>query len=430
MWKQYPPKTERIYSYIESRGGIYDKTLFFGLQAFIQKNLLTPFTIDNVIKAKIFWENHGEPFNFNGWVKLLEKHKGFLPIEIKSIDEGSITPTGTVLATVENTDEEFPWITTWIETALLRAIWYPTTVATRSWHIKQIIKKYMDLCDDAMILDYMLHDFGSRGVSSQESAMIGGSAHLINFQGTDTFICNNFINEYYSFRDMPNYFGVSIPAAEHSTVTSWGQVNEIESYRNMIKQFGSKICAIVCDSYNVYDAVDMLGSQLKNDILEAGGRIIVRPDSGNPLEILPILLKKLNGYFGFYETSTGHKVLKNVGLIWGDGINEAMIESILKTVTDLGYSASNVAFGMGGQLLQAVDRDTLSFAMKCSAIQKDGEWHDVFKNPITDFGKRSKKGRFLNDNLVTRYKDGVLHKKISFDQIRKNANQGEYKCQR
>ena len=232
QFNQYPANTTGIYSYIESRGGKYDETVFFGLQAFIKEYLTAPITQDMIDEAELIITAHGEPFNRAGWEYILNEHNGYLPVRIRAVPEGTIVPVKNVLATIENTDPACYWLTSFLETALLRAIWYPTTVATNSREIKKLILDALEKTGDPTTIDFKLHDFGARGVSSLESAGIGGAAHLVNFMGTDTVEALLFARRYYN-ADMA---GFSIPAMEHSTVTSWGRENEVASYRNMIKQ--------------------------------------------------------------------------------------------------------------------------------------------------------------------------------------------------
>ena len=441
MWKQYPEKTEYVYSYIESRGGQYDKTVFFGVQAFIKEYLLRPITQAEIDFADMFWTGHGEPFNREGWQYILDTYAGKLPVRIKAAPEGLVIPSKNVLATIENTDPKCWWLTTWIETALLRAIWYPTTVATQSWEIKQLIKGYLERSGDVGGLGFKLHDFGARGVSSNESAMLGGMAHIINFMGTDTAVAIIGANRYYG---APlNATAFSIPAAEHSTITSWGRDNEIKAFENLVKQFGKEggLVAGVSDSYNIFEAGRLWG-KLKEQIKASGVTVVVRPDSGDPVEVLPKLFNILGEEFGYTKNDKGFKVLNNVRVIWGDGINYISISAILRRVVDMdAWSADNIAFGMGGALLQIVNRDTNKFAMKASAACVDGEWRQVFKDPITDKGKVSKKGRvtlFMNSDgeyysgvedwdmrnevLRTVFENGELKNEMTFDQVRANSN--------
>jgi nicotinamide phosphoribosyltransferase len=447
MWKQMPAGTTGVYSYIESRGGRYDRTVFFGLQAFIKEYLLDPITQADIDIADEILTAHGEPFNRAGWQYILDQHRGYLPVVIRAVPEGTVVPVKNVLATIENTDPECFWLTTWLETALLRAVWYPTTVATQSWHIKQVIKDFLERTGDPSLIDFKLHDFGARGVSSLESAGIGGAAHLVNFMGTDTISGVLFAREYYD----AGVAGFSIPAAEHSTVTSWGRAGEVDAYKNMLTQFAKpgSIVAVVSDSYDIFNAASKLwGEELRQQVIDSGATVVIRPDSGDPVEVNRRLVEILGERFGYTVNSKGFKVLNNVRLIQGDGVNELTIRSILGSFMSMGWSADNISFGMGGALLQQVDRDTQRFAMKCSSAQINGKWVDVQKDPVTDSGKRSKAGRVSlyqnggeyasgvtapgrwtdrgtgawTDALEEVYRDGRLIRDMKFEQIRANSN--------
>ena len=390
MYTQYPPGTEHVFSYIESRGGEYDRTVFFGLQAFIKEYLLKPITQADIDEAEEIITAHGEPFNREGWEYILNTHGGKLPLLINAVPEGTVVPAKNLLAYVFNTDKKCYWLTTHIETALLRAIWYPTTVATNSWTSKKIIKHYLEKNGDPTLIGFKLHDFGARGVSSMESAGIGGAAHLVNFMGTDTISGILFARKYYG----AGVSGFSIPAMEHSTVTSWGRENEIEAYRNMVRQYGKpgSLLACVSDSYDIFAACHKWGTELKQEVIDSGATVVIRPDSGDPAIVVPECARILDSHFGHIVNSKGYRVLNNVRIIQGDGIDHETIRKILYQLDIAGYSADNVAFGQGGALLQQLNRDTCKFAMKCSAIYINGEWRDVYKDPITDIGKRSKRG--------------------------------------
>lgn len=356
MWKQYPPGTEYVYSYIEARGGVYAETEFLGVQSLVQY-LAEPITQEQIDYADRIWTAHGEPFNKAGWQYILDMHNGRLPIRIRAAKEGLIIPIKNVLVTIENTDPECYWLTTWVETAALRAIWYPSTVGTISWNIKQVILNYLEKSGDPSSINFKLHDFGARGVSSEQSAAIGGAAHLVNFMGTDTISAVTYVMDVYG----ADVAGFSIPAAEHSTITSWGKDHEVDAYRNMVKQFGGdgKILAVVSDSYDIYNACKLWGTELKDGVIASGATVVIRPDSGDPVEVLPKMLYILENLYGAPKNSKGYKLLNNVRVIWSDGINAMSLETILRTMVDLhGYSADNFAFGMGGGLLQQLDRDT------------------------------------------------------------------------
>ena len=389
---QYPDGTESVFSYIESRGGKYDYTVFFGLQMFLKEYLSKPITREMVDFAEVFWAAHGEPFNKEGWLRLIEKHNGRLPLRIRAVPEGTVVPVKNALVTVENTDPEFFWLTSYVETALLRAVWYPTTVATQSHFIKQIIKNALEETGDVAGLNFKLHDFGARGVSSLESAALGGAAHLVNFMGSDTVSGVLALMEYYN----APVSGFSIPAAEHSTTTILGREGEVKQFKRMLDKFAKPgaLVAVVSDGYDIYNACENIwGKELKQQVIDSGAIVVIRPDSGDPATVVTKCLRLLDKAFGSVENAKGYKVLNNVRIIQGDGINEQSIRGILLEAKFAGYSADNIAFGMGGALLQQINRDTQKFAMKACAAKINGEWVDVFKDPITDSGKTSKKGR-------------------------------------
>lgn len=448
QWMQYPSDTAYISSYIESRGG-EDESVFFGLQAFIKQYMMTPITMKDVDRAEKIVLAHGLPFNREGWEIIVNEYNGMLPVEIEAVPEGTVMPTHNVQVQVVNTDPRLFWLTSYLETAMLRGIWYPSTVATKSRKMKKIIAAALHKTSDVPVNDqifFKLHDFGARGASSTETAMLGGMAHLINFMGTDTFEAIPAVMELYNTDEV---VGFSIPASEHSTITSWGRENEVKAYDNMIDKFAGpgKLYACVSDSYNIYEAAaDLWGTKLKDKIIATGGTLVVRPDSGDPetvpVEIIEILMEK----FGFTVNSKGFKVLPpHIRLIQGDGINEASLPKIIDNMIAKGFSIDNIAFGMGGGLLQAWNRDSLKYAMKASArCDTNGVWHDVFKDPISDRGKVSKKGRLglilgagigtstimtvpknvadqKGNMLRTVYRNGELLVEDTFENIRERA---------
>ena len=389
---QYPPHTTRLFSYLESRGGKYPATRFFGLQYILKRYLSTVVTAADVEEARALIVAHGEPFPYDGWMRVVNTHGGKLPLEVRAVPEGTLVPTHNVLMTVTNTDPELPWLVGWFETMLMR-VWYPTTVATQSYYLKQIIRKALeDTSDHAEAeLPFKLHDFGSRGVSSRESAGLGGLAHLTNFMGSDTLEALRTGRNYYG-TDVAAY---SIPAAEHSTITSWGKAHEVEAYRNMVNTFAKPgaVFAVVSDSYDLKYAINVhWGETLCQQVEESGATLVVRPDSGEPAAMVRLAVRALDAKFGSDLNSKGYKVLRHVRVMQGDGIDEESIREILQTVTGDGFSAENVGFGMGGALLQQVNRDTQRFAYKASAGLIDGHFQPIYKDPVTDPGKRSKDG--------------------------------------
>ncbi|URX61266.1 nicotinate phosphoribosyltransferase [Luteibacter anthropi] len=392
-WLQYPPGTDRTFFYVESRGGVYDRTVFFGLQAILKAWLSRPVTHGDVDEARDFFAIHGEPFNEAGWRRIVDLHGGRLPMRIRAVPEGAVVPTHQALVTIESTDPEAFWLPSYLETLLLR-LWYPVTVATLSWQVKRTIRGFLERTSDDVAgqLPFKLHDFGARGVSSAEAAAIGGMAHLVNFLGTDTVQGVLAAREFYG-EPMAGY---SIPAAEHSTITSWGRDREADAYRNMLRHFAKPggLVAVVSDSYDIFHAIrEHWGKTLRDEVIASGGTLVVRPDSGDPVEVVHQCITLLDEAFGHTKNGKGYKLLNHVRLIQGDGVNPDSIRAILERITSVGYAADNIAFGMGGALLQKVDRDTQKFALKCSAARIDGQWVDVFKAPVTDAGKFSQRGR-------------------------------------
>jgi nicotinamide phosphoribosyltransferase len=442
---QYPPEARAISAYVEARKCEFsDRLVFFGLQTYLIDLLGKPVSMADVDEAEAICAAHRIPFNRPGWSAIVTRHGGWLPLEIRALAEGTVAPTATPLVEVVNTDPEMPWLTTFVETALLRAIWYPTTVATLSAKCRAVIRAGLEQSSDDPEgqLPFKLHDFGARGASSGESAGLGGMAHLVNFSGTDTMEGLLAARRYYG-AEMP---GFSIPAAEHSTMTSWGRDRETDAYANMLDRFEgpSRIVAVVSDSYDLDRAVrDIWGDTLREKVLTRQGTLVVRPDSGDPIETPVRTVKALWERFGGTVNAKGYRVLDpHVRVIQGDGMNVDSIATLVTRMVAEGFAIDNIAFGMGGGLLQLVNRDTLRFAMKADAMLDDaGVWHDVSKTPITDPGKGSKAGRQAvvagpdgrlatrrldatapgEDLLVPVWRNGELLVRHGFDEVRARA---------
>ena len=454
---QYTETMTYMFDYMESRGNdtktdkhVLNATKFFGLQYYVKKYLSEPITQQMIDEAETIITAQGLPFNREGWELILNEHNGYIPIRIRAVKEGSVIPAHNVLMTIESTDERLPWVVGWIETLLMK-VWYPTTVATMSYAIHELLEHYMNAtADNNDKLPFMLQDFGYRGVSSEESAGIGGMAHLMNFKGTDTVAAVLYAKEYYNAKDVAGY---SIPASEHSTITSWGtgSENEKKAFTNMINTFGDyPNYACVSDSWNYDKALDTWSS-LKPEIEQHAGVLVVRPDSGDNVKNVLTALNKLDKSFGSTVNNKGYKVLNHVAIIQGDGNDYDAIRRICEATMQAGYSIQNLAFGMGGALLQgndysSVNRDTHKFAIKCSAAIIDNELREIYKDPVTDPGKKSKKGRLdlIKDNngnyktikldadtygshgyadnseLITYYDNGTAYCDYNFDDIRIN----------
>lgn len=453
-WVQYPPDTQYIYSYLEARkGGFWDKTLFLGLQGILRENFTGVFfKKEDVEEARVFCAEHfgtDKVFHYKGWLRMLEKHHGKLPLRIRAPKEGTLIETGNALMTIENTDPEFPWLTNWAETILLQ-VWYPITVGTLSFELRQAIGRDLERTGDPRLIDFKLQDFGYRGVSSVHSAAIGGGAHLFSFHGTDNLASIPWIRQYYNTKRMP---GFSIPAMEHSTVTAWGKEHEADSYRNMLAHNPTGLCACVIDSYDTLNAVNVIfGGELREEVLRRDGTVVLRPDSGDPTQIIESIFNSIAKRFGLDmecdSAKKGWKVLpRQVRVIQGDGVNYQNILRINSHLIRQGWSMDNLAYGMGGALLQQQNRDTNRMAIKLSAINRAGVWIPVYKDPKTDPSKASKGGRFslvnrsvqenvfdytspadpsaYGNELDTVYEDGDLKRVETYEQVWANTRRND-----
>lgn len=429
-YAQYDPSVQSTSAYISTRGVSdnfpkTDKHVFFGLQAWIKENLDGRFIRSSMIdEAKLFAEMHGEPFNTEGW-NGISSRGGYVPVEIQALEEGSIVPIKTPVVQVVSTDPENAWVANSLETSLQRGVWYPSMVSTLSYLMKQKIGRYWQLTVDEENwpgLEFALHDFGGRGATSFESAGIGGMAHLVNFKGSDTITGILFAKNYYG----GSMAGFSVPAAEHSTATSWGRAREVDFVSNMIDRFGGpgKIYSVIGDTYDIYNFVDNIVTDfLLKKIINKGGRFVIRPDSGDP----EVVLSKILGIFEkknmFSLNKKGYKVLPDYfRILWGDGINYYSAGDILDAMIKLGWSAENFVFGMGGALLQKLDRDGLKWSMKLNAVDRGYGWEAVSKDPITDPGKASMGGYVQGIPVV--WRNGYWNRKYDdFNDIRARVAQ-------
>lgn len=448
-WPMLPPGTEYLSSYFESRvGARFPYTEFFSLQGILKAYLVGEVvTHQDIDEAKIFYALHfgtTTVFNEEGWRYIVDEHGGKLPLEIRAVPEGLKIPTGNVLMTVVNTDPKVPWLTNYVE-SLLTHIWYASTVATLSAYTRQIIEDYVQLTGgDLAVVDFMLHDFGYRGATTHESAGIGGAGHLINFSGTDTVPALLYIQRYYNAAG--EVVGYSVVATEHSVMTAEGRGNDIRVLDRLLLDYPDGILSVVADSYDIYKFTDAVVER-KHLILARDGRFVLRPDSvtdthPTPESLVVTLLDKLWVGFGGEVNDEGFKVLDtHVRVLWGDGIDVDGIIKILDFAMKAGYAAENLVFGMGGGLLQKVNRDTQRFAFKCSAQYRDGEWQDIQKEPL-DASKKSKAGLLklikvngeyktvrqddpawseYEDILELAFLNGDLVRDVTFDEVRKNA---------
>ena len=382
-------------SYIEAR--IEDKQTVSAGIAYLKKTNNFRITQEDIDEAEDILTNSGVDWNKEGWEYILKEHDGILPVHIEAVKEGTVLKSKNVLLQITNKDPKLAWLPSFLETMLLRSLWYAITVASLSHSIRQSMTEMLNLsCDNPQsCLSFMLNDFGSRGVSSYESSVIGGLSHLICFNGSDNLPAVSHIRKLYG--DKIEQFTVN--ASEHSVTTSWLPENEMKAVKTWLESFPDKPLSVVIDSYNDLEFIQSICNQFEDIVKKRSIPLILRPDSRKPVDIICGdqfgIIHTLWDKYGGTINSKGYKVLAPyVRIIQGDGVNEHSIREIQEQLIAKGYSVENVVFGMGGKLLQGVDRDTLKFAMKCcEVIMRDGTIRKVSKNPIGDPGKKSKEGR-------------------------------------
>jgi len=437
--------------YVSARkGSKFPAVLFFGLQYFIemlQNTVITEAHVESV--ASLFKQGLGD-FDPEPWFYVAKNLHGALPLTIRALPEGVEVPAGVPLFTIEATDPRFATSVGYLETFFSQN-WYTLTVATLSHEVKKVIFEYLlktSTADPMSAILFMLHDFGVRGASSMTTASIGGAAHAVSFFGSDNLPAVDFIQKYYGTSVQPI---VSVNASEHSVMTSKLEEGELEVIRSLLENFQEGVLSIVIDSYDQYRLVKKLTTELLSLVMARHGKLVLRPDSGVPSEVLARLLSILSKNLEQYITinDKGYKVLPNfIGIIYGDGLDLSKIRDLLEVAKVHNFSADNLVFGMGGGLLQKVDRDTCRFAWKCCAVQlEDGEWRDVYKDPVdgkgTNESKTSLKGRQkvvkidgvyqvvredsvehkdLKNELETVFENGFVKKYVTFDEIRARAS--------
>ena len=452
-YKLYYPGTSKIYSYLESRGGKFQEVVFFGLQYFLKSYLSgVVITLEDIDEAEEVLEGvfgRTDVFDRSKFEYIVNRHGGKLPVRIKAVPEGTVVPYKNVMMTIESTDPECFWLSNFLETLLMQ-IWYPCTVATLSREVRKVTtQRYQETATPGSEagIDFVLNDFGFRGVSSLESASMGGAAHLINFLGSDNIAGSSFIRKYYNTAKV---YGMSIPATEHSNMTLLGEEGEKEIFKHVLDTFPSGMVACVSDSYNIFRACEAYwGEEFKDQILNREGTLVVRPDSGDPLMSLLKIFEILFDKFGFSLNEKGYKVLPpQIRVIQGDGVNYDAIVGIYDGLQEAGISAENLVFGMGGALLQKLNRDTQKFALKCSYAEINGKAIDVKKSPLemnakgemVQSFKTSKAGRLklvelegtyttvreeeypeLEDIMETVFENGEILIETNFEAIRERA---------
>jgi nicotinamide phosphoribosyltransferase len=433
----YKPGTEYVYSYLTTRSEKnFNEVVFFGLQYYLRRYLVRPVTWTMVEE---FIQVHDDVIGKPPAPEVIEQLRalvrlGYWPIHIKAVPEGTVLPIQNVLMTIENTKPGFHWCVGFIESLLLK-LWYSCTVATQCHTYRKVVQNAFAETSDlagSPLEQFMVHDFGYRGDGSEEGAEISGAAHLLSFTGSDTIPAFNFARQYY----MADRKGLmaSVPASEHSVMCSYGRDNEIEAFERMLELYPTGIVSIVSDTYNIWDVLTRFAEELKPQILARDGKVVFRPDSGNPPDIIcgtalnpksphdspegKGCLRLLDEMFGHTVNSKGFKVLnQKVGLIYGDGMYLQRYKDTLARMKEMGYSAENLVIGVGG-ILRNHTRDTLGFAIKATHIVVNGKPRSIMKDPVTDHKKKSHKGL-----LRLERQDGKF---VTFDDVSREQEGGPY----
>jgi len=428
-WLFRKPGTTFLYNYGEARGGEFPKVILFGLQAIILEHfegiVVTKEGIGEGYVEALNCFGTGAYFNMEMWTRILEVHGGKLPVRIKALPEGMAVPVGTPMFTVESTDPECIEIVQPLETLLMH-VWYTSTIATNSKLIRTGILKYLEETGTPELIDFMCHDFGYRGVTCQQQAGLGGMANMINFAGSDTIIGNRYINGYYG--GMPEGRLRSVAATEHSIATQYGLEleDEIQYVLNCLSVVpDDAIVSFVGDSKDMFRfALHVMGDERVMACVNArAGRTIVRPDSGDPEEVVLKVLDILGSVYGYDYNSKGYKVLKgNVGVLQGDGMDRESIFALYEALKVNKWSADNLVVGSGGGLLQkGWNRDTSKWAIKLAYAEENGQPVVVKKDPAQMAMKKSKGGMFKLCPTFNSDKPCVLHTLESREAYEKDA---------
>lgn len=435
---QYPKGTELVYSNWtprKSRIKGVDKVVFFGLQYFIKKYLQEDFNKNffQKPKEKVVKKYQRRISTYLGPDAITYEHiaalhdLGYLPIEIKALPEGMLVPIRMPMFTLKNTLPQFFWVTNFLETILSCIIWMPCTSATMSLQYRKILDRYAQQTGgDQAFVDWQAHDFSFRGMAGLEAAMMSGAGHLLNFTGTDTIPAIDFLEEYYGADSDQELVGGSVPATEHSVMCMGMEETEIDTFQRLISEvYPTGVVSIVSDTWDFWKVITEYLQILKKEILTREGKVVIRPDSGDPVKIIcgdpnaEVGTPEFKGaieclweIFGGTTTDKGYKLLdEHIGLIYGDSITLERCEAICSQLEAKGFASTNVVFGIGSYTYQYVTRDTFGFAMKATYGEVNGEGRAIFKNPKTDDGtKISAKGLIRldgNEWEVTSMKDEV-----------------------
>jgi len=418
--RQYPDGTTKVYSNLTpriSRMPEVDRVVVFGIQYFVKDFLIRRFnhSFFQAPKNEVIAKYQRRMDTSLGVGAITTAHLealhdlGYLPIHLKALPEGTRCPLKTPVLTITNTHPDFSWLPNFLETILSNVLWHPMTSATIAHEYRKVLDRYAaETSDIPEFVDWQGHDFSMRGQSSFESSLVSGGAHLLSFNGTDTIPAIDWLEHFYGANAQIETIGGSVPATEHSVMCLGGQETEFETYKRLITEVYPKgIVSIVSDTWNYWDVLNNTIRELRSTILAREGKVVIRPDSGDPETILcgdrsaapgsPANLgtfQILWDIFGGTISKSGFKQLDpRIGVIYGDSITLERCKSICQRMKEMGFASTNIVFGIGSYTYQYVTRDTFGFAMKATYGVVNGKPMEIFKDPLTDGGvKKSAKG--------------------------------------
>lgn len=455
--RQFPKNTTRIYCNFTprtSRVDGQDKVVFFGLQYFLQRYLteVAHDTFFDVPRSKIlstydrFTKSYLGP-NHIGTDHIAQLHDyGRIPLVFYAHPEGRHVPLRMPMFTYENTEPEFFWVPNWIETLMSSVLWLPCTSATTAFRYRKFLDEAARLSGgSADFVQWQGHDFSFRGMGCPEAAALSGAGHLLSFTGTDTIPAIELLERYYAGSGL---IGGSVAATEHSVMCAGGKESELDTFNRLLDLYPSGIVSVVSDTWDLWKVIQETLPQLKDRVMHRDGKLVVRPDSGDPVHILtgdPDLnpespegrgvVELLWNLFGGTVNAAGYKELdSHIGAIYGDSITEKRAGEICSRLLRKGFASTNVVLGIGSYTYQYVTRDTYGFAVKATWAEVDGKERFLAKDPITDSGiKKSASGRIstvrnkqgktiTSDNLDLAHWQAM----IGSDELRRIWQNGEF----
>lgn len=416
VW-QYPEGTTKVYSNWTPRGSRVqgaDGIIFFGLQYFLQEYMIDVWdeTFFHRSKTKVVDEYGKMIEDCLGTKPISLDHiealhdLGYLPLRFCAFPEGSYVPLRVPALTVENTHPDHAWLVNYCETLMSNILWKPCTSATTALHLRRIIERAAWRTGGSKeFIQWQGHDFSFRGMAGIEDAVMSGAGHLLFFTGTDTIPAIKFLREYYHAAGL---IGGSVAATEHSVMCAGGKFNEIGTIARLLKLYPSGVLSIVSDTWDLWKVLTEYLPMLRPKILFRNGKLVIRPDSGDPVKIVcgdpdatddrakRGVVQLLWDTFGGTVNAAGYKTLdSHVGVIYGDSIDRARMEAILQRLEANGFASDNIVFGVGSFTYEYVTRDTFGFAMKATYTEnKEFGELSLYKSPVTDGGEKwSARGR-------------------------------------